>query len=479
MGPCPLHLDPKTEALVSNISSVDYIITKNEKEAFILENNLIKKNQPKYNIDLKDSKRYAYILLTDEPFPRLILARKKEGQGKFFGPFVSGEERDVLLKFANNLFRLRTCRKLPKRACLRYSMGLCTAPCAMKINETDYSSDVLNAEKLLSGKTDTLLKEMKVGMANASRSQEYEVAKVLRDRILSLEHLLEKQRVETMQKHDQHVINYIVSKGTVFLALFKVSKGILSGKEEYEFQEIGDYLEEFMLGYYQDNIPEEIILPTDINMGEYLSEKKGKNVTLTVPSRGEKKELLDLVKINLESTFISGELDLDDLKEKLNLPTPPKRIECFDISHLSGTNSVGAMVHFRDGKPDKSNYRRFKIKHIGGIDDFAMINEIVERRYSRLIKENSELPDLIIIDGGKGQLSSALEALNRLNLRIPTIGLAKQEEEVFVPGREASLVFDRKSRALKLLQRIRDETHRFAITYQKLLRGKRIKGEKK
>ena len=228
--------------------------------------------------------------------------------------------------------------------------------------------------------------------------------------------------------------------------------------------------------YSEEKIPAEIIVPEEISLGfeDYLAELKGKKVIFIVPQKGEKKDLLDLVKKNIEKSFLDSELSLEDLKEKLNLPVLPKVIECFDISHLSGTDSVGSMVRFLDGKPDKSGYRRFRIRVVEGIDDFAMIGEVVKRRYTRLLFEKKAMPDLIMIDGGKGQLSSACDVLISLRLKIPIISLAKRNEEVYLPGLTLPKAFDKKSRALQLLQRIRDEAHRFAITYQKLLRKKRV-----
>ncbi len=473
--------DPKTAVLVSHINSVDTIITKNEKEALILENNLIKKHQPKYNIDLKDSRRYAYIMLTKEEFPRLIIARNKSEDGYYFGPFVSAEVRDNILKIANNMFKIRTCRKLPKRVCLRYHMKLCDAPCIGNINKTDYGKLVENSKSLLSGRQELLVKELKENMKQASSNQEYEVAKTTRDQIYAIESLNEKQNMETNKKYDQDVINYMVKESNVYLAIFKVDKGVMSGKAEFNFSYKEEFLEEFLVQYYsEEKIPKEIIIPEHVTeeMENYLSDIKGASVALTIPERGEKKDLMDLVKKNIEKSFFENELALDDLKEKLNLPILPKIIECFDISHLSGTDSVGSMVIFVNGKADKSGYRRFRIKTIEGIDDFAMIAEVVRRRYSRLIEEKKDMPDLIMIDGGKGQLSSACGEIIKLGLKIPTISLAKKNEEVYFPGSEFPKTYDRKSRALQLLQRIRDEAHWFAITYQKLLRKKRVLEQK-
>ncbi len=469
--------DPKTSILINKIDSFEYIITQNEKEALILENNLIKKHQPKYNIDLKDSKRYAYILLTKELFPRALVARDKNQKGDYIGPFTSGEERDTLLRFVNNTFQIRTCKKLPKRACLRFHMNLCSAPCIGKVSEKEYMLQVENAKKLLLGKEKELTEQLKIKMYEFSKNQEFEQARILRDQIESIEHVSEKQSVEKTKKYDQDVINYIIHEDVVYLAMFHVTKGVLTGKSEFTFPYNDEFLEEFLVQFYAgENIPREIIVPQEMSesVNDYLTELKGETAKCVFPQKGEKKDLLSLVHKNIEKSFFEDLLALTDLKEKLLLPTLPKVIECFDISHLSGTNTVASMVQFVNGKPEKSSYRRFKIKTVDGIDDFASIAEVVLRRYKRLQEEKREMPDLIVIDGGKGQLSAACSSLKELEIKIPIISLAKRNEEVYFPGLVAPQEFDKKSRALQLLQRLRDEAHRFAITYQKLLRNKRV-----
>jgi excinuclease ABC subunit C len=261
--------------------------------------------------------------------------------------------------------------------------------------------------------------------------------------------------------------------------IFSVEKGLLSSKQEYSFDHHEDFFEEFLVQYYADRTPpSELILRHDVDnaLAGYLAEKKGRNVQLTVPKIGEKKKLLDLVEKNIRHAFLKNELKVKDLQLNLDLSDTPEVIECFDISHLSGTSMVGSMVQFRNGVPDKKNYRRFKINTVEGIDDVASIGEIVKRRYHRLIEENTDLPDLIIIDGGKGQLSAALEVLGNLDLVIPVIAVAKREEVVYVPGEMLPRRLDPKGMALRYIQEIRDEAHRFAITYHKLLRGKKMTG---
>ncbi|MCK9632124.1 MAG: excinuclease ABC subunit UvrC [Methanoregula sp.] len=468
--------DKKTLNLVAAIARVSVMVTNTETEAFLLENNLIKKHQPKYNIDLKDAKRYAYIELTREQFPRIGIARRTgKGESTFFGPFVSAAERDALIRIIRKVFLLRSCRRLPKRACLRHHMHTCSAPCVGAISEEEYHLQVERAASLLKGRSSELLLSLREEMAGYSAREEYEKALSLRNQIAAVTHLAERQHVERPKETDQDVIGYAVSDDTVYLMVFSVEKGLLTGKQEYSFENREDFFEEFLVQYYADRIPpSELILPHDVDeaMAGYLSERKGKSVQVTIPKIGEKKKLLDLVEKNLEHAFLKNELKVKDLQSSLGLADAPDVIECFDISHLSGTAMVGSMVRFRNGVPDKKNYRRFKIKTVEGIDDFASIAEVVKRRYDRLIREDAEMPDLIIIDGGKGQLSAAGDSLRDLDLTIPVIALAKREEEVYLPGETLPRQLDKKAMALHYLQEIRDEAHRFAIAYNRLLRNK-------
>ena len=468
--------DIKTRNLVAAIARVSVMVTNTETEAFLLENNLIKKHQPRYNIDLKDAKRYAYIELTREQFPRIGIARRSgTGESTCFGPFVSAAERDALIRIIRKVFLLRSCRRLPKRACLRHHMHTCSAPCVGAISEEEYHLQVERAASLLKGRSSELLLSLREEMAGYSAREEYEKALSLRNQIAAVTHLAERQHVERPMETDQDVIGYAVSDDTVYLMVFSVEKGLLTGKQEYSFDNREDFFDEFLVQYYADRVPpSELILPHEVDeaMAGYLSERKGRSVQVTVPKIGEKKKLLDLVDKNLEHSFLKNELNVKDLQSSLGLADAPEVIECFDISHLSGTAMVGSMVQFRSGVPDKKNYRRFKIKTVEGIDDFASIAEVVKRRYDRLIREDAEMPDLIIIDGGKGQLSAAGDSLRDLDLTIPVIALAKREEEVYLPGETLPRQLDRKAMALHYLQEIRDEAHRFAIAYNRLLRNK-------
>ncbi|MDV0447554.1 UvrABC system protein C [Methanosarcinaceae archaeon Ag5] len=565
--------DPKTRVLVRNIESVDFILTENEVEALILENTLIKKHKPKYNIDLKDAKNYAFIHLTGDDFPRIGILRKATTQGKLYGPFVSAADRDVVLDVVKKTFKLRSCRNMPKRACLRYHIGHCSAPCIGNISKADYQKNIDKADYVLRGNTDELIQTLHEEMGKYSKSQEFELAMELRDQISSLEYLKTRQNMERRINHDEDVINYIVRKNKIYIIVFNVIKGTLVGREEFAFDYSRNFLEEFLVQYYSGHeTPAEIILPeeseileeeaytgesgywdTDTETGtdsvdeqnavkttpsnsepvlenaavtvatvtdssadtsskpnaksksknkgddiadaadenesvadektgrvsqsliDFLSQRHGKTVKITVPKRGDKKVLLDLAEKNIELAFFGSISKAEELGRRLMLPKTPSVIECFDISHLSGTNTVASMVQFRDGRPDKSNYRRFKIRTVEGINDFASIAEVVNRRYSRLLDENKDLPDLILIDGGKGQLSYAVDELKKLGVKTPVISLAEREEEVFVPGMSEPLPIKKDEKASLYLQEIRDEAHRFAITYNRLLREKTMR----
>lgn len=499
------HEDIKTNVLVSRINSVEFVITDSEVEALILENNLIKKYKPRYNIDLKDSKRYAYIEVTGEDFPRLLIARSKSLKGKgrgddkaskFYGPFVSGLARDYVLRVLRNTFKIRTCRALPKKRCMRFEIGLCSAPCEGLISQKDYCKDVDNCRKVLRGNTKGLIEVLNKKMEMFSRDQEFEKALILREQIRAIKKLGEKQKMEREKKYDEDFINWIVHDDKVYLILFNSKKGILENKQFFEFDYSENFLEEFLVQFYNDyEVPKEVILPLaedkniygesgKISKGlrDFLKEKGG---SFVFPVRGEKKKLLELVRRNVEISVFGNEDKVRELGEKLKLPSKdksngdfllPRVIECFDVSHLSGTDVVASMVQFRGGKADKSNYRKFKIRGGDKNDDCAAMREVMTRRYKGLKARGLSMPDLIVVDGGKGQLGIAVEVLKKLNLDIAVIGLAKAEETVFFPKKSEGIRLDKRSGALKLLVEIRDEAHRFAISYQRLLRSKRLKG---
>ena len=314
-------------------------------------------------------------------------------------------------------------------------------------------------------------------MNKASQHNHFETALIIRNQITAIEHLNQRQKMQRQKKYNEDIINYEIKDNHVYLMLFNIHQGTLHNKNEFIFDHTDDFLTEFLIQYYSENpIPKELILPKQIPpaLHTFLKEKKQSNITITTPQKGEKKQLLTLVQKNIEITFFADLDKVDTLQKKLQLQDPPHIIECFDISHLSGTSTVGSMVQYRNGKPDKNNYRRFRIRTVEGIDDFTAIAEIVKRRYTRLQNEDAELPNLIIIDGGRGQLNSALQELQTLNLKIPTISIAKQFEEIYIPGKTQPLQLSPKDKALHYIQEIRNEAHRFAIKYNRLLRKKEL-----
>ncbi|MBD3203024.1 excinuclease ABC subunit C [Candidatus Woesearchaeota archaeon] len=470
--------DAKTKALIENISDIDYITTDNEKEALLLEDSLIKENQPKYNIMLKDAKSYAYILLTDHEFPRIKISRDKKESGKFFGPFISGEERDYIFNAAAKIFKIRTCKNMPKRPCLRYHMKICSAPCAEKISRKDYLENVENAGHALKGNTKGLKRRLEKKMQYFSENKMFEKAMEKRDQIRAIESLKERQKIVRQKKYNEDIINFIKRENRIFLMVFNIYKGTLVNMQDFSFDFIDGFLEEFLQRYYSENpVPKELILPERVSdaLNDYLSEKKGSNVKITLPKIGEKKKLLKLIKKNIETHYFKGMKKTESLKKELGLKNIPHVIECFDISHISGTSTAGSMVQFRHGKPDKTNYRRFKLRTVKKADDYKSLGEVVRRRYRRLIKENREFPDLIIIDGGKGQLGAAVKELKNLSLNIPILSFAKQDDEIFAPGKKDAIILSKDSEALLFITEIIAEAHRFAIKYNKKLRSMKFR----
>lgn len=459
--------DPKTALLVSHIKDIDFIVTSNEVEALLLENNLIKLHYPKYNLDLKDSRRYAYLRLSKDEFPWLEVARVRGEEGEYFGPFVSGMIRRVIMDTMRMHFRILIKKPTPQ---LRK---------VMQQNTEEYAKKVAQVRKVLKGKVDELILELEAEMKACSKSGNYEYALTLRDRIAALQTLKEKQHMEFTRTIDAHVINYSISGGNVYLLVFNVRKGVVEEKQEFEFEYYEGFLEEFLLQLYdQIPLPSEIILPEEVNapLEEYFSKKAKKHVKIIVPQQGDKKELLEFVAQNITATFFAGSERTLALKEALGLEKAPRVIECFDISHLHGTDTVASMVTFLDGFPDKANYRKFKIQAPTDSDDLAAMSEVVRRRYTRVISDRLRKPDLIVIDGGPTQLGVATQVLRELKLDLQILSLAKQFEETYLPDKKFPVKLDRKNKGLQLLQAIRDEAHRFAITYQRLLRKKRLRG---
>jgi excinuclease ABC subunit C len=457
--------DPKTALLVTKINGIDFVLTSNEVEAFLLENNLIKKYYPHFNLDLKDSRRYAYLRLSKDELPHLEVARIRSDNGEYFGPFVSGAIRKLIMDTITRNFKILTKKPSPQ---LRKLM-----------NKEEYCKRVNQVKKILKGNVDELIAELENHMLYASTKNNFEYAITLRNQIAALKTLKERQRVEFTKTIDAHVINYEISGGEVHLLLFNVRKGVVEDKQEFIFPEIEDFFEEFLVQFYgSTDIPDEIILPHEVSPSfeEYLSKKASKKVRVIVPKTGDKKELLEFVAKNITATFFAGKERITELQKALSLKNPPHIIECFDISHLSGTNTVASMVSFMDGFPNKSNYRKFKINAEASSDDLLAMEEVVRRRYSGSLTKTMKKPDLIVIDGGPTQLGVASKVLSELKINVPVISIAKQFEEIYSPDKKDPLRLDRKNKGLQMLQAIRDEAHRFAITYQRLLRKKQING---
>lgn len=482
---------PKTKILVSNISDMEYIVVDNEVEALLLENRLIKKNNPKYNINLKDSKTYAYIKISNDKFARVTSSRKVRNDGEYFGPYVDGMQRKELIRLIVKIFKLRTCRKLPKRECLNYHIGICTAPCVGKVSEKDYNVQVKEAIKLLNGNTKDVLKKLKDDMLKASSEMKYELAMEKKNHIEAIMNLQEKQKVDLVKDYDQDFIGCLWDddKSKVMFQIFNVSRGVIQGRKQFKFDYDENIFEEFIKMYYSQNyVPKEIVVNKNFWMDDlekdvlegYLSTIRGSKVSIVYPKRGEKLGLIKMVENNIKMNFSENDV-LGEIKDKLNLSVNPDVIECFDISNLGYDYVVAGMTRWVNGEPDKNGNRRFEIKSFKGKnDDFRSMREVIYRRYSA-IKEGREcdgvFPDLIIVDGGKGQLASAMESLNRLNLKIPIISLAKKEEEIFMPEREDSLRFDKNSRMMLFIRRVRDSVHNYVITYNRKKRSMRLKDD--
>ena len=498
--------DPKTAALVAEIADFDYILVNTELEALILECNMIKRYSPYYNIMLRDDKHYPYIRIDfNEKFPRVSVTRRVANDGaKYFGPYIAAHLLHDILDTLSAMFPLRTCKKEIKpdpkvRPCINYEMGRCLAPCAGKVSEYDYKRMTNEVADFLAGRYKGLEKQLLEDMRAASENMEYEKAAIARDRINALHRLFEKQKAGFPDLNDKDVFAIWQQDDEAVVQGMFVRKGELNHMERFFVNCAGEnepaVIGHILKQYYADTegVAKQIyvnIEPAEKELIEqWLTEKRGSKVSLHMPEKGDNKRLTDMAEANAKEALtrrlarIRQEYDstqgaLADLRAALPFETDIDRMECYDISNIQGTDSVASMVVFRGGKPEKKSYRRFKIKTVEGANDFASMNEVLTRRLKRGLTDSEgfdELPSLIIVDGGKGQLSSAYDALISLGLEdLPLISLAKREEEVFIVGQSDPIVLDKNSPALKLLTRIRDEAHRFAITYHRSLRLKKI-----
>ena len=478
-------LSIKTQHLVSKIKGIEWIVVGSEVEALLLENKMIKKYSPKYNINLKDSKTFAYIALTKERFPRIISSRRTGSKIETFGPYTDGTMRRELQRLVVSIFKIRTCKVLPKHACLNYHIGICTAPCIENVSYEQYSSQVEKARVFLNGKYDDVARSLKEQMDESSKNMRYERARELYNQIKSIELISKKQIVDNEKNYDQDVIAFLRSEERIIIVHMGIRKGVLLGKKDFEMEYHDNFEQEFLRAFYASNpIPREIILSErcwidndeKFAMEEFLSSLRGGQVNIIVPIKGEKKTLIELAKRNIEVNM-KHDIALFDLQNSLNLPSLPIIIESFDISNTGDEHIVSGMVRFVNAKPDKSGYRKFKIKTVHGANDFASMQEVVYRRYSRLQSENAKMPDLILIDGGAEQLSFAIKSLEELGLSIPIIGLAKKLEEIYLPEEVMPRRFNNNSKMMLLLRKIRDETHNFSLNYNKKRRQMKMREE--
>ena len=491
---------PKVRAMVSHIADVETIMTANEVESLILEANLIKKHRPRYNIRLKDDKSYPYVKVTvQEDFPRVFITRRVLRDGaRYFGPYTNVTALRDSLKLLRRLFPLRTCRTMPERPCLEYHIKRCLAPCVGKVEAEDYHAMIRAVLLFLEGRTDDVERELEQRMNAAAEAYHFETAARLRDQLSAVRTAAERQNIVT-GAGDQDAVGMARSAAGVCVQIFFIRGGKMIGREHFllrgsEEESDADILRAFLEQYYNQAtfVPREVLLPCAIDAAAqatieaWLAARKGGGkVALLTPQRGTKHDIVQMATGNA-AKFLADEetrrslLDeqtlgaVEELGRYLGLKHPPRRMECFDISHNQGQETVASMVVFEDGAPKKSDYRRFKIRSTEGKpDDFLSMREVTTRRYVGLPEE--ELPDLIIIDGGKGQLSSALEIIRHAagHKDVPVVGLAKQFELVFTEGNSEPVELPRRSQALYLIQRIRDEAHRFAITFHRKLRGKR------
>ncbi|RME29484.1 MAG: excinuclease ABC subunit UvrC, partial [Candidatus Zixiibacteriota bacterium] len=497
--------DVKTHRLVSQIRDVELMVTANEIESLILEANLVREHKPRYNVNLKDDKHFPYIkITTNEPFPQVLVVRRLENDGAtYFGPYTSAKRMRRTLNLLTRLFRIRTCTlEIPHpqgetyKPCLDYQIHRCGGPCAGLQTQEEYRRQVDAVIMALSGKSNQLISDLTARMEAAAAAERYEEAREIRDQIRGLESLKIRQHVDVGEIVDRDIIAVARDGVDAVAVVMQIRQGVLLGRQDFrltvpETDTDTTLVETFVEQYYnkQPNLPEEVFLPLPVSsvklLQAWLTEARGGRVRVVAPRRGDKVRLMELAQRN--ARLLLDELLLQKrqfaertskmvvaLQEELKLPSAPRRMVCFDISNTGTTDAVGSCVFFEDGRPKKSEYRHFRIKGVEGQDDFHMMREVVGRYFYRCQQEEKTPPDLVVLDGGKGQLSAALAELQSLGMtEQPVIALAKRLEEVFLPGRSEPVTIGRSSPALMLLKRIRDEAHRFAVSYNRKVRAKR------
>lgn len=501
---------PKLQVMVPQIVKVECIVVNTEVEALILESELIKKYKPKYNILLKDDKKFPYFLITDEEYPRITVVRKANKnmqKGKYFGPYTDSRAMYCTLETLGKIFPLKKCKtpKFKSRPCLYYDIGQCSAPCQKLITSEDYKKILKDVELFLSGRQGELLKALENEMKKASDNLEFEKAARYRDSYNDIKKTMEKQKVVSENTRiNQDFVGIVKSDSLYCATILQVRQGRLINKKDFTFShlansqvnDINEIVQAVLREYYgiitDTEIPSKITLGTkldDIELYEkWLSARLGKTVSINEAKSQRDKEMLTMAQNTAEFNLEQAKLkeltiiqnDYNEvgtyLMEKLNLKKFPHTIECYDISHIQGTNTVASGVYFENGMPKKSKYRKYKLRTLekGEVDDFKSMREILKRRFKRIKSGEIQPPDLIIIDGGKGQLSSVIEVMKEMGLNLDIVSLAKREEEVFLPNKTQPVIFALNSPALHLFQRIRDEAHRFAITFHRQLRSKNM-----
>ncbi|MBQ7287317.1 MAG: excinuclease ABC subunit C [Candidatus Gastranaerophilales bacterium] len=500
---------PKLQVMVPQIEKIECIVVNSEIEALILENELIKKHKPKYNILLKDDKKFPYFLITKEDYPRILVTRKANKntlKGKYYGPYTDSRAMWATLEIINKIFPLKKCKtpKYKSRPCLYFDIGQCCAPCQKKVTSEEYKKIIKNAELFLSGKRKELIKILKKEMEEASKKQDFEKALLYRNSIQDIEKTLEKQSVVfESTKSDCDYIGIANVSNLICISILQVRQGRLISKKDFSFSQIltdtndfDEIIQSTVREYYimlnDEELPSKIVLPNifeEIDVyKKWLSLRLNKEVSIIKATSKTDKEILSLAQKNADYNLEQQKLkDLANIQndynevgayiqEKLKLTKFPHTIECYDISHIQGTNTVASGVYFENGQPKKSKYRKYKLKTLekGEVDDFKSMREILSRRFKKIKSGAIDAPDLIIIDGGKGQLSSVVEIMKEFELNLNIVSLAKKEEEVFLPNKKEPVILAQNSSALHLFQRIRDEAHRFAITFHRQLRSKNM-----
>jgi excinuclease ABC subunit C len=486
--------DVKIKKILFETEEIDFILTDSAKEAAFLENNFIRQHQPKFNLRLKDDKSFPYLKLTlKEKFPAIYLTRRVEEDGaKYFGPFSPAHQARNTIHLSAKYFGVRTCREsVPgkrKRPCLDYDLKLCSAPCVDYISESDYRESIKNAFLFLEGKTEKLLKILKKKMQEAAAHQEFEQAAHWRDIIGTIEEIKAKPKLISVGLENKDIFGYSRENKNIALYVFFMRKGKVIESEDIFFQEKEDIADKEILSNYlkkiyahRKSMPDKILLPfaSEEKDGilKRISNLGGEKIEIIVPRKGKNKKLVDFASSNAEILLRKkheGLAPLMEIKKIFNLKSIPARIEGFDISNIGGEESVGSLVVFENGRPQKNDYRKYKIKTVTGPNDVASLQEVIRRRYKRILEEKKDFPDLILVDGGKGQLNAARGALEELGMgNLPIVSLAKKEEIIFTPDRKKGISLERTSPALKLFQNIRDEAHRFAISFHRLRREKR------